>query len=88
MMELKGPAEKTLYKGPHPGFTAKVNKAVDQVRDYDRYLRDPQNFEAIRRDLGYVPDRVKASRVNRASAEEPHRARSLGTTTKQSRHLV
>jgi hypothetical protein len=56
LLELKGPAEKTLTQGLHRGFTAKVHRAVDQVRDYGRYLRDPANLQAILRALGYVPD--------------------------------
>jgi len=56
LMELKGPDVQTLRKGPHPGFSAKVNKAVDQVRDYGHYLKDPANMNAIMRDLGYIPD--------------------------------
>jgi hypothetical protein len=59
LMELKGPAETTLYKGVRRGFTAKVTRAVDQVRDYARYLRQPENYEAVVRDLGYKPDESK-----------------------------
>ena len=55
-MELKGTDVQTLTKGSHPGFSAKIHKAVDQVRDYGRYLKDPANSEAILRDLGYIPD--------------------------------
>ena len=56
LMELKGTDAQTLRKGPHPGFSARVNKAVDQVRDYGHYLRDPANMNAIMRGLGYIPD--------------------------------
>lgn len=59
LLEMKGPAESTLRKGPHRGFTAQVTKAVDQVRDYDRYLRDPANIAAILKGLGYRPDASK-----------------------------
>jgi len=58
-LEMKGPSERTLRKGPHPGFTAQVTKAVDQVRDYDRYLRDPANIAAVLKGLGYRPDDSK-----------------------------
>ena len=56
-MELKGPAEQILTQRFHPGFTAKVHHAIDQVRDYDNQLRDPRNREAILRALGYLPER-------------------------------
>lgn len=59
VLELKGPGEKTLRTGPHPGFSAKVIWAVDQVRDYDRYLRDPANITAVLQGLGYLPDASK-----------------------------
>jgi hypothetical protein len=58
-MELKGPAEKTLIKGPHRGFTSRVTRAMDQVRDYGRYLRSPDNLTAILQQMGYVPDDSK-----------------------------
>lgn len=58
LMELKGPGERTLsrLRTVHPGFSAKVYSAVDQVRDYDRYLRNPANSQAILHGFGYVPD--------------------------------
>jgi hypothetical protein len=59
ILELKGPAEKTLTQGPHRGFTSKVHRAIDQVRDYERYLHDPVNIQAILRALGYIPDDSK-----------------------------
>jgi hypothetical protein len=59
LLELKGPAEKTFKQGFHPGFAAKVHNAVDQVRDYDRYLRDPLNISAVLRSLGYIPENAK-----------------------------
>jgi hypothetical protein len=59
VVELKGPADVTLYKGLYPGFTSKVNRAVNQVRYYDKFFRDPQNAPAITRDLGYIPDQSK-----------------------------
>lgn len=67
LLELKGPADETLTGRLHRGFTAKVHRAVDQVRDYDRYLRDPANFEATRKALGYVPeDSNRAVLIGRA----------------------
>lgn len=59
LMELKGPAERVLRKGPHPGFTAKVMRAVDQVRDYGRYLGFPANLQAVLEMMGYVPEDSK-----------------------------
>jgi hypothetical protein len=56
LLELKRPGEKTLNKGPHRGLSAKVHRAIDQVRDYERYLRDPANIPAILRAFGYLPD--------------------------------
>ncbi len=38
LLEMKGPAEKLLnYHRNHPGFTAILHRAIDQVRDYGRY---------------------------------------------------
>lgn len=59
LLELKGPDEKLLTGKLHRGFSAKVHRAVDQVRDYERYLRDPANRLAIERGFGYVPDSSK-----------------------------
>jgi hypothetical protein len=55
LLELKGPGENVLKKGLHGGFSGKVKDAVDQVRDYDRYLSYPENLEAVLKSLGYVP---------------------------------
>ena len=74
ILELKGPAEKTLRTGPHPGFSAKVTWAVDQVRDYDRYLRDPVNITAVLQGLGYLPDDSKlAVLIGRAPKSDAER---------------
>lgn len=71
LLELKGPTEKTITRGPHMGFTAKVHRAIDQVRDYERYLRDPANIQAILRGLGYVPEESKlAVLIGRAPRNE------------------
>lgn len=55
LLELKGPSEPTLQGRLHRGFTRKVHAAVDQVRDYERYMQDPVNSQAIRRSVGYIP---------------------------------
>jgi hypothetical protein len=74
LLELKGPRENTLTKGLHRGFTAKVKSAVDQVRDYGRYLHEPANIEAILRALGYIPDdSKKAVLIGRAPRNETDR---------------
>jgi hypothetical protein len=59
LLELKGPTEKTITRGPHRGFTARVHHAIDQVRDYDRYLHDSANVQAVLRGLGYIPEDSK-----------------------------
>jgi hypothetical protein len=74
LMELKGPAELALRKGPHPGFTAMVTRAVDQVRDYGRYLLDPHNIEPVRQGLGYLPEDSRlAVLIGRAPRSEADR---------------
>jgi hypothetical protein len=55
LLELKGPDEKLVNRGFHAGFTQKVHRAIDQVRDYERAMRNPANFEAIRKKLGFLP---------------------------------
>ena len=55
LLELKGPGEAILTKGLHGGFAAKVHGAVNQIRDYNRYLHDPSNRQAVIRSLGYIP---------------------------------
>ena len=57
LLELKGPSDKTLTRGLHPGFSAKVKRAIDQVKDYDRYLRNPANHPAILKAIGYIPEK-------------------------------
>jgi hypothetical protein len=56
LLELKGPGEEILKGKHHRGFAAKVRDAVDQVRDYEKYLQDPANAVAILREFGYVPN--------------------------------
>lgn len=58
-MELKGPGEETLARSHHRGFSHKVHAAIDQVRDYDRYLDDPSNVAAVLKAFGYLPDKSK-----------------------------
>ncbi len=59
LLEMKDPNVQTFTQGLHPGFSASVNRAIDQVRDYDFDLRNPANFEVIRRAFGYVPSSSK-----------------------------
>lgn len=74
MLEMKGPGEMTLRRGPHSGFTAQVTKAVDQLRDYDRYRRDPANIAAVLKGLGYKPDYSKlAVLIGRAPKSDAER---------------
>ena len=55
LLEMKGPAEKLLnYHRNHPGFTAILHRAIDQVRDYGRYIY-PANHTKIMKQLGYIP---------------------------------
>lgn len=57
MLELKGPPEQLLNTDKrHRGFSAKVHRAVDQVRDYARYMKDPRNFDRLIKQFGYLPD--------------------------------
>jgi hypothetical protein len=59
IMELKGPDEITLSRKHHRGFSAKVHAAVDQVLDYDGYMRDPNNLQVVEEAFGYVPEKSK-----------------------------
>ncbi len=56
LLELKGPSERTITGRFHPGFSRKVHAAVDQVRDYERYLRNPANFDALLKSFGSIPE--------------------------------
>ena len=56
-LELKGPSDSVVRHGFHAGLTSKVYRAIEQVKDYDSYLRDPNNRDAILRGLGYLPER-------------------------------
>jgi hypothetical protein len=56
MLELKGPPEQLLNTDKrHRGFSSKVHRAVDQVRDYSRYMKDPRNFDRLTQQFGYLP---------------------------------
>lgn len=56
LLEMKGPAEKLLnYHKNHPGFTSTLHRAIDQVRDYGRYITHPANHDRIVKQLGYIP---------------------------------
>jgi hypothetical protein len=59
LMELKGPGEETLARSHHRGFSHKVHAAIDQVRDYNRYLEKPANIAAVLKAFGYLPDQSK-----------------------------
>jgi hypothetical protein len=59
ILELKGPAETLMTGGRHAGFAAKVKRAIDQVRDYERSMRDPANIGSIVDAIGYLPQRRK-----------------------------
>jgi hypothetical protein len=72
LMELKGPAEKVLIGRVHPGFSAKVHRAIDQVRDYDRFLRNPHNDNKILETLGYIPRQSKLAVLIGRKPKETH----------------
>lgn len=55
LLELKGPDERLVNRGFHAGFAHKVHAAINQIRDYQRAMRNPTNFEAIRKSLGFLP---------------------------------
>jgi hypothetical protein len=64
MLELKGPAEELLnYHKNHPGFTALLHKAIDQIRDYGEYVNHPENFRKMMRQFGYIPTSAKLAVV-------------------------
>jgi hypothetical protein len=60
LLEMKGPTEDLLNTHQHhPGFTAKLSNAIDQVRDYGLYLNKPTNEQTILKQLGYIPTQSK-----------------------------
>jgi hypothetical protein len=74
LMELKGPSERMLSGKIHRGFSSKVIRAIDQVRDYDRCLRDPANVQAIEEAFGYLPASSKlAVLIGRAPSNQEER---------------
>ena len=71
LLELKGPAERILNRGDHRGFASKVHYAIDQVKDYERYLRDASNFQAAMRAFGYLPEKTnRAVLIGRAPTRD------------------
>ena len=74
LMELKAPAEINLSRDHHRGFSAKVHAAVDQVRDYDDYLRYPDNLHVVEEAFGYVPTKSRlAVLIGRAPTTDEDR---------------
>jgi len=74
LLELKGPMENTLSREQHRGFSAKVHAAVDQVRDYDHFLRHPDNLQVVEEAFGYVPAKsTLAVLIGRAPANDRER---------------
>jgi hypothetical protein len=59
LLEMKGPAEDLLNAKQHRGFAATLSSAIDQIRDYGRYLNDPRNEQKLLKQLGYVPTQSK-----------------------------
>lgn len=71
LLELKCPTEKILNRGDHRGFEAKVTYAINQVRDYERYMRDASNFQATLRAFGYLPEKTnRAVLIGRAPTRD------------------
>jgi hypothetical protein len=71
--ELKGVHAPVLSETLHRGFSHNVMSAINQVRDYDRILRecDAANRDRIVETFGYVPERVRKAVV---IGREPRRA--------------
>lgn len=63
--ELKGPHSSLLSGSLHRGFSAEVTSAINQVRDYDRVLRErhPVNQQRILDTFGYLPEAVRKAVV-------------------------
>lgn len=61
-LELKGPSERLVNSDRlHRGFSYKVHKAIDQVRDYARFMDHPDNIQQIVRQIGYVPSHSRVA---------------------------
>lgn len=60
LLELKGPDAPLLNSlRLHRGISSALHKAIDQVRDYGRYLSDPRNAVRLIKKLGYLPSEPK-----------------------------
>ncbi len=57
LLELKGPGDGVVRSGFHAGLTSKVYRAIEQVRDYEEYLRNPRNRDSVLRAFGFLPER-------------------------------
>lgn len=55
LLELKGPDQRLVNRGFHAGFAHKVHAAINQIRDYERAMRNPANFESVGKSLGFLP---------------------------------
>lgn len=63
-LELKGPDVPLLNNTDrHRGLSAALHKAIDQARDYGRYLQDPENAARLIKKLGYLPSSSKLAVV-------------------------
>jgi Domain of unknown function (DUF4263) len=59
-LELKGPDAPLLNNAKrHQGISMALKNAMDQVRDYGRYLADPENAVRLIKKLGYLPTTPK-----------------------------
>jgi hypothetical protein len=57
MLELKGPGENLMNNERiHRGFSTKVKKAVDQVRNYERFIGRKENIDKMIEQFGYLPE--------------------------------
>jgi len=60
LLELKGPNAKLLNNAKlHRGISVALHRAIDQVKDYGRYLSDPLNAIRVIKKLGYLPSTPK-----------------------------
>lgn len=56
LLELKGPDAPILNSlRLHQGLSSALHKAIDQVRDYRRFVADPLNATRLIKKLGYLP---------------------------------
>jgi hypothetical protein len=56
LLEIKGPDAPLLNSlRLHRGLSMALHRAIDQVRDYGRFLSDPQNAVRMIKKLGYLP---------------------------------